>query len=248
MNFDTFTSYNPLQQRGFTYLRVFGSSTTDGDDHIQLPDLSPEDIKRIEEDLSYKEKVILPPSAASSTPTPTPILISETKKTSQIYDPFEDKSVTFESPTITEPIEESTTDDDDDSDDDNKEDIDQNIPINSDITIESPSTTTNDTTTLGSGNHHPKLITHIINTPHKSSSIEPENLTPPIDSSQSLYQKQYSTTVYRLPLSIDNTHSNSQTKGPIGLYYIDHVGNKIYLKHYQREKWANGLTGSGIIA
>lgn len=253
MNFANYEQYNPLQQNGFTYLTMFGSR----EDEDNNTALSEETLQRIKEDLSYKEKVILSPTNKQ---TPPDQHEEQSPKPTKPYDPLVEKSVIFELPITTEITEEMpiTTE------------IIEEMPITTEITEEIPTNNddNNNTTQIPPpppssqlGTQTVKLTTHIPSTYYTTSTPSTSNNTTPStsntsqplmdDNFNSLYQKQYTTNIYKLPLLIDNLHpsSNSNTiKGPTGLYYMDHFGNKIYLKQYQREKWANGITGMGIIA
>ena len=55
-----------------------------------------------------------------------------------------------------------------------------------------------------------------------------------------LTKKQYETAFYKLPVVMKSIKTDSTHKLPTGLYYINHNGNKVYLKEYQKQQWLNG--------
>jgi len=268
MNFANYEQYNPLQQNGFTYLTMFGSGEDEDENNVAL---SEETLQRIKEDLSYKEKVILSPTKKQIPPADQ--LEEQSQKPTKPYDPLVEKSVIFELPITTETTEEMPTNDySDDNSDNNSDDNSDDDHDNNNTQIPPPPLQMPEPSSQ-LGTQTMKLTTHVpstyytttpftsnTTTPSTSNTTTPStsNTTTPStsqssmdDNFNSLYQKQYTTNIYKLPLVFDNQHpsfNNNTIKGPTGLYYVDHFGNKIYLKQYQREKWANGITGMGIIA
>jgi hypothetical protein len=72
-----------------------------------------------------------------------------------------------------------------------------------------------------------------------------EHLTQSIE--KIILQKQYDTAYYKLPIVMKEIKSTPGIKPPQGLYYINRLGKKIYLKESQKQKWKNGQEIAGCI-
>ena len=92
----------------------------------------------------------------------------------------------------------------------------------------------------------PNWSSFSINNPFSSSlQQQQESLTQSVENL--LLQKQYDTAYYKLPVVIKEIQSTPGKNPPHGLYYINRMGKKIYLKESQKQKWKNGQEIAGCI-